>query len=102
MNTELIKPIVPMVPKYYYVVNTDAHPVRYAQYYQGSYFGQICSWHRSLSAAEKTKKLLAEHNVTTVAVYGADFVIRDSDFLSQLYGGAGPEWRSPVLMEEGK
>ena len=102
MNTELIKPVVPMVPKYYYVVDTDRHPE--SEY---PYFGRIISRHRSLSAAFKAETLGKSCGMNA-AVYGADFLINDSDFLSQLYGGAAPEWRSPVLMasladaEEGK
>ena len=97
MNTELIKPVVPMVPKYYYVVHT--HGLLRNGYV---YLGEISSWHRTIKAALKAQKILGRKGLFMTAVYGTDFLIHDSEYLAECYGGAAPEWRSPVLMGEGK
>ena len=88
-----------MIPKYYYVVNTDCHPVNYSEFYCDAYLGQISSWHRTLPAAIKAKTRLSRFGINTTAIYCTDFVIRDSEFLSKSYGGAAPEWREPVRID---
>ena len=91
------KPKIPMVPKYYYVVHT--HGLLRNGYV---YLGEISSWHRTIEAARKAQKILGRKGLFMTAVYGTDFLIHDSEYLAECYGGAAPEWRSPVLMEKGK